>query len=555
MCVSWSFHSISSRILHKPLFFLSIPHKRTVLPSMMPHFLGHSLFFLVMHFPPLFPPHFCHLIPRSFASLQNLKNDRFSTQRLWTKWLSSMVGGWGSERFVELYKTISALNALMKAQVRSLAGHVSSTKANRSSNTASDPENLENHRNGAKTLAAKELPTLLASVPLKRSLVNPKKRKREEPSVKQALEEAECRDGGNKRVTQGMVDLNLVQASEWKSKIGGATMLLGTGSFSQVVAAQLKGEIVAAKIFKGTSTSDFLREVTLMARLQHPAIVSYRGYFQSKVRQVLFTEKMLMSVQAAFAGCKKIETKWPLNVRIRWCLQLTRAVEYLHSIGYVHRDINTKNVLLTDATEARLCDFTFMMPFMTKAAAVLVPNKVRAAQLEFESLALPQHVGTLRYMAPEIAQKKAGIIDFEAADMWSLGQTLLEILTGCKPYEQKAVVPIEHVIKITWEKAAERSCDGLPTVTKAKTTKHNMPEAQITAFKTLTAQVKKCMHIVPARRPSAFCLAKCLLRCDESFRSTNFTCSKSSPRLAEAELNTFPPAEDTVAPSPKKVSR
>jgi len=43
--------------------------------------------------------------------------------------------------------------------------------------------------------------------------------------------------------------------------------------------------------------------------------------------------------------------------KLRILLRIARAVEYIHSLGYIHRDIKSPNVLLNEILDAKLCDF------------------------------------------------------------------------------------------------------------------------------------------------------------------------------------------------------
>ena len=94
------------------------------------------------------------------------------------------------------------------------------------------------------------------------------------------------------------------------------------------------------------------------------------------------------------------------------------AVAFLHQHGILHRDLKPSNILLTPGydCEPLVCDFG-------------LARRINAAD------AVPQSrevVGTLAYMAPE--QMEGQNILTEAADIWSLGAVLYELLTGSPPF-------------------------------------------------------------------------------------------------------------------------
>jgi serine/threonine protein kinase len=92
-------------------------------------------------------------------------------------------------------------------------------------------------------------------------------------------------------------------------------------------------------------------------------------------------------------------------------LRAAQALEYAHQQGVVHRDIKPANLLLDQRGELWITDFGLAM-FLT-GHGVTISGEL---------------VGTLRYMSPEQALGKRGLIDHRT-DIYSLGATLYELLT------------------------------------------------------------------------------------------------------------------------------
>lgn len=97
-----------------------------------------------------------------------------------------------------------------------------------------------------------------------------------------------------------------------------------------------------------------------------------------------------------------------------WTGQLTDAIDHMHSRRVLHRDLKTANIFLTHAGELKLGDFGVARSFSTHT---------HFAQTQ---------VGTPYYMAPEVIDGKAY---GDAADVWSLGIILYELLTLRRPFD------------------------------------------------------------------------------------------------------------------------
>lgn len=360
-------------------------------------------------------------------------------------------------------------------------------------------------------------------------------------------EEFETVGGIQARWKDGVDDLGQIPSEDWKEDT--KNKHIGTGTYSTVVKATLRGSKVAAKIFnrRNTSEFDFLREVRVLSRMRHPGVVGYRGYYNGDDRYVMFTDLMRTSIYDEYLADGKQIDEVPFNVRLRWCLQLARTIEWMHSVGYVHRDINPKNILLSDVFEARLCDFTFALPFVTRASPLKDHDAIRRAQKEILGDGVPLHVGTTRYMAPEIAAKETDEIDFEASEIWSLGHTLLDILTGHKPYESIEGTPevIMDFLALKVEKAGEQDPRRPETYRDERTTVPiaGLQSAPPDSLKRFLNELCKCFLIDPQLRPSATEVVACLTLYNQHIHTSAFIERNQGvmfPALSKFDFETFP---------------
>ncbi|KAF8602231.1 WD40 repeat-like protein [Ceratobasidium sp. AG-I] len=110
------------------------------------------------------------------------------------------------------------------------------------------------------------------------------------------------------------------------------------------------------------------------------------------------------------------------------CVQLATGVSYLHSIGMVHGDLKAANVLVSQEGVLKISDFDH---------AILPDTTLRFSKTTNVG------GGTLRWMAPELIQQedddpdsKPPVARNKQTDVYALGMTMLEIVSGAVPYAE-----------------------------------------------------------------------------------------------------------------------
>lgn len=95
-------------------------------------------------------------------------------------------------------------------------------------------------------------------------------------------------------------------------------------------------------------------EIVCLNKLRHPNIVSIIGIQWTPPELILLFEFMDMSLHKSIHINKtKYEGKALKNILIKIAI----AVEFVHFNGYVHKDIKSHNVLISETGEIKLCDF------------------------------------------------------------------------------------------------------------------------------------------------------------------------------------------------------
>lgn len=195
---------------------------------------------------------------------------------------------------------------------------------------------------------------------------------------------------------------------------------IGTGASAQVFLAddvRLRRR-VAVKLLHAALADDetFLRrfraEAQAAAALSHPNIVAVYDWGDDNGRPYIVTEHLGGgSLRSVLDDGGRLTPSQALLVG----LEATRALDYAHRRGFVHRDVKPANLLFGEDGRLRIADFG-----LARALAEAAWTEPQGAVL-----------GTARYASPEQAQGEP--VDGRA-DVYSLGLVLIEAVTGSVPF-------------------------------------------------------------------------------------------------------------------------
>ena len=200
---------------------------------------------------------------------------------------------------------------------------------------------------------------------------------------------------------------------------------LGSGGFGTVYLAQDTwiDKKVAIKVPHRQANLDFgelLHEPRLLAALNHPNIVSV---LTAEKQDGIFFIVMEYVPGETLEGVIIRDGTLDLTRALDFTCQICNAVDHAHGQGVIHRDLRPGNVLVTEQGLIKVADFGTSRFLEIAAHGTTV-------------------IGSPPYMAPEQFDGKAVF----ASDLYSLGVTMYQMLTGTLPYDTPSPADLDRLM-------------------------------------------------------------------------------------------------------------
>ncbi|CDO92842.1 unnamed protein product [Kluyveromyces dobzhanskii CBS 2104] len=209
--------------------------------------------------------------------------------------------------------------------------------------------------------------------------------------------------------------------------------VIGRGAYGVVYRAVKRGTnkpcaIKQIEFEDESELNEHMLEIDLLKNLRNQNIVEYRGFIQKSHELYIILE------YCSRGSLRDILKHGPLleDDTVNYVTQTLHGLRYLHEQGVIHRDIKAANLLLTEDGVVKLADFG-------------VSTRINRMAMTY--------AGSPNWMAPEVMTGQGAST---VSDTWSLGATVVELLTGNPPFHNLvnesacyAIVNEEYIAPLT----------------------------------------------------------------------------------------------------------
>ena len=196
--------------------------------------------------------------------------------------------------------------------------------------------------------------------------------------------------------------------------------IIGKGNFGTVYLGSWRKTTVVVKISNTNISKEdeqlFLSEFEVMTKMHHPNIIQLLGYVREPFMIVM--EYLPKNDLTVYISEYKLKIKKKINI----CIEILKGVCYLHNRKpqyIIHRDLKPQNIIFSKSGIPKISDFGLSKNL----------NNIILKNEEELDLDLTSHVGSKRYMSPEI--KDSSIYDYKT-DIWSLGIIFYELFENIR---------------------------------------------------------------------------------------------------------------------------
>jgi serine/threonine-protein kinase len=308
--------------------------------------------------------------------------------------------------------------------------------------------------------------------------------------------------------------------------------LIASGGMGYVYEAEQAplGRKVALKVVRlpGVESADaerpeyfrkrFFREASILARLQHPNVVTLHDYGRIEGEPERYF--MAMEYLDGMTLAQRIDARAPLpaDETLRLLRQVARGLREAHKLGAVHRDLKPSNIMLVPDEEGgeavKILDF---------GIGKLLGSPGEEQELTQEGAFL----GSPKYVAPEMVNERR--VDART-DVYSLGVIAYECLTGQLPFQTET--NLEMILAHCSAPVPEMS--------------HRAPTVQVPPV--IEALVRKCLGKAPEDRPQSMDeVLRAIAECEQAVFGTTSTRGVPSGSAASGTVKSDAPGRPPTA--------
>ncbi|MCU0865139.1 MAG: bifunctional serine/threonine-protein kinase/formylglycine-generating enzyme family protein [Planctomycetes bacterium] len=220
----------------------------------------------------------------------------------------------------------------------------------------------------------------------------------------------------------------------------------------------------------------FLEEAQVTSQLDHPGVVPVHDLGIDKNGQAYFLMRRVLgeNARAVFAKAREQRDGWTTSRALEVVLKVCDTMAYAHRKGVLHRDLKPDNIRVGSFGEVYVMDWGLAKIGneadrhdlrMTTGAAIASDRRVDAQSDPGSSLVSMdgRAIGTVFYMSPEQAASQP--LDHRT-DIYAIGATLYEMLSGKPPYHDPDSSPVDILERV--RKGPPRRIEDLVTGTPAE---------------------------------------------------------------------------------------
>nr|XP_029118309.1 serine/threonine-protein kinase STY17 isoform X2 [Elaeis guineensis] len=235
---------------------------------------------------------------------------------------------------------------------------------------------------------------------------------------------------------------------------------IACGSCGDLYQGTYLGQDVAIKVLRSEHLNEalgveFAQEVMILREVQHRNVVHFIGACTKPPEFCIVTE--YMTGGNLYDLLHKYHNVLELSVLLKFAIDISRGMSYLHQNNIIHRDLKTANLLMDTNNVVKVADFG-------------------VARFQSQEGDMTAETGTYRWMAPEVINHQS--YDHKA-DVFSFAIVLWELVTSKVPYE--TLTPLQAALGVR---------QGL------------RPEIPEKTHSKLVELMKRCWEAAPAKRPS-----------------------------------------------------